>query len=148
MKKVYKRIVAVLLLVCVIAGTFGVSKSIDASSKSARYSAYLFGPKNKYKNVENVKSFKLKGKKLVIKASLKKAKDDTAYLSSKYTKLKMKKRTFKLASNCKFYAGGGEDGFSKISKKDFVDYLYLYNGLGLVFYTNKSGKIYKMVIKC
>jgi hypothetical protein len=147
-KKVYKRIVAVLLLVCVIAGTFGVSKSIDASSKSARYSSHLFGPKNKYKNTENVKSFKFKGKKVIITASLKKAKDDTAYYSNKVTNLKMKKRTFKLASNCKFYAGGGEDGLSKVSKKDFLGYVKLYNGLGLVFYTNKSGKIVKMVIKC
>ena len=37
MKKVNKRIIAVLLLVCVIAGSFGVSRNVDASSKSARY---------------------------------------------------------------------------------------------------------------
>lgn len=88
----------------------------------------------------------LKGKKLTLKASLKKGKSENAIYDGRCKYLKYKKRTFKLAKGCKFYERGGNSGTERVGRKRLMRSAKYYNGLGLLIFTNKKGKVYKIMI--
>ena len=88
----------------------------------------------------------LKGKKLTLKGSLLRGKSENAVLDGRYKSLRYKKRTFKLSSGCKFYSRGGDEGTKKIKKKKLIKIAKRYNGLALLVYTNKKGKVYKIIL--
>ena len=91
-------------------------------------------------------NFKLKGKKLTLKGTLSKAKSLNAFNKGKYTFLKYKKRTFKLAGGCKYYADGSDHRI-RIKKKQLIKLAKAYSNLCLIIFTNNKGKIYKMIIQ-
>ena len=124
----------------------GNNNKAFAKSKKYVYITSLVKTVNKKAAFGQCNKFVLKGKKLTIKASLKKAKSENAYFDGRYKSLKYKKRTFKLAKGCKFYECYGEPGTKRVGRKRFIRSAKYYNGLGLLIFTNKKGKVYKIEI--
>ena len=132
------------MIISVVIGSVAPVKPTEAASKKGFYYSCLTG--SYFNGYPYVKSIKLKGNKLIIKASFDKASTEKAFHSHKNTtRLKFRKRTFKLTSNCKFYSSGGED-FYRLTRKEFLYLAHQYNGLGLKLFINSKGKIYKAYI--
>ncbi len=149
MKKMKKNTIALTLalslFVAAVLGTSALPTQVHAASKKAYYGGTLLqtdlGGCNAY-----VTSVKIKGKKLIVKGTLHKAASEKGYIDGRSTLLKCKKRTFKMTGSCKFYSRGGEDPDERMSKSEFLSVASQYSGLWLCFYTNKSGKVTKIVI--
>ena len=124
----------------------GNNKKAFAASKKCVYMTSMIKTIDKRAKYGQCNKFVLKGKKLTLKGSLEKAKSENAYYNGRYKSLKYKKRTFKLAKGCKFYERGGTSGTERVGRKRLIKSAKYYNGLGLFVFTNKRGKVYKIMI--
>lgn len=136
-------LLVLLLLFCV-----SYNQTYAASKKKAVYYSSLIGKsKNPYgPEFPCVKYVKIKGNKLIIKSSFKKGKTFQKIIEGDYKLLKYKKRKFKIKKGCKYYRNGGDDGMVRVSKRTFLEMVHLYNGLGIRIYTDKKGRVYKLVV--
>lgn len=122
------------------------NKAFAKSKKYVYVTSMVKSIDKKWAYLGQCNKFVLKGKKLTLKGTMVKAKSENAYYDGKYKSLKYKKRTFKLAKGCKFYSSGGLAGTTRTSKKRLIKTAKLYNGLSLIVFTNKKGKVYKIII--
>ncbi len=143
-KKLMAMALVVAVMVAAVLGVAAVPQKALAASKKAFYIGSLLT--EEMDGSACITSVKIKDGKLILKGTVTKAKSLKDYESGNGTLLKSKKRTFKMTKNCTFWGSGGEAGLEKISKTELMDAATQYTGLGLFIYTNKSGKVYKMVI--
>jgi len=122
----------------------GNRKSVHAASRKYVYYSSLSRQSYEDSYWGRTSQISLKGKKLKVTGTLTRAKSEQA-ISRAGRLLPKKKRTFKLAKSCKFYFRS-EDGLSKVSKKYFMKYAKQYLGVGLVIFTNKSGKVTRLYL--
>lgn len=142
-----KKIISCLLIIAFIL-SFAIipSANVEAASKKAVYRSTLSGKKVTKLYKSNVKTISISGNKLILNASLDKAKNKNELFTKKSTHLAFSKRTYTISSKCKFYFAGGEGPDRKVTKKAFLKQAKKYGDLALYFYTDSSGAIYKMVI--
>lgn len=95
----------------------------------------------------DVTNIAISGNTFIIKGSLLKAKTEYGSTTGLYTssvkQLKYKTRQFKISKNCKYQFQTDDDGLISFSQSEFMEYLPSYAGIGLRFFTNKKGKIYR-----
>ena len=138
--KLRKYCITMVVLLVAIAGCIASPVTAKASKKAVYESALQKIKTNEY---AAIKSVKIKGRTLTIKGSFYKASSRKKIFRDNRQFLKYKTRKFKLTKNCKFYGTGGDGPRIKYTKKTFFKIAKQYNGLGLVLYTNKSGKVYR-----
>lgn len=146
-----KKLIAVLLSVAMLLGTFTMlnADSVYAKSKKTYYSGSFLG---KVKDVDKtgiISKVKFTKTKMTITGSLKKGNSRESVWNGKATYCKKKKRTFKLAKKVKFYEAGGMAGEVKDTKSGFVKFCKQLNknpnGLEFWFIV-KNGKVTKVVL--